>query len=153
MITKIYKVNFNKQRCNFSVPGQNRSIVFECINYGARFSDNTPRYTTADPEEQKIIESFDSFKKGEITIEKEINSVSIVKKVVPEVAKKVVETVEEVKPETVPTVIEDITTPQKAKEVLRSEPYNVPFQSLGSVEKIKAKAEELGVSFPNVKWE
>ena len=151
MITKIYKASFKKQRCNFSVPGQNRSIVFECINYGARFSDNTPRYTTADPAEQKIIEGFDSFKKGEITIDKEIKTEDTTKKV--EKVKKIEEKIETVTEKVPATIFEEINTPQKAKEVLRLEPYNVPFQSLGSVEKIKAKAEELGVSFPNVIWE
>lgn len=147
MITKVYKVSSNKQRCSFSVPGKDRSIVFECINYGSRFSDNTPRYTTADEDEQKIIESFDSFKKGEITIDKTISS-----ETPKEVKAKPVK--EEVKTEKVTaTINEEATNPQKAKEVLRQEPYNVPFQSLGSVEKIKSKAEELGVSFPNVVWE
>ena len=144
---KIYKVNSSKQRCSFSVPGQDRSIVFECINYGARFSDNTPRHTTADPEEQKIIEGFDSFKKGEIIIDKTI-STEPTKEVK---AKPVKEEVEPIKVSA--TINEEATNPQKAKEVLRQEPYNVPFQSLGSVEKIKAKAEELGVSFPNMVWE
>lgn len=148
MITKIYKVNVNKQRCNYSVPGTRKSIVFECINYGARFSDNTPRYTTANADEQKIIEEFSAFKRGDITIEKEIKSEDTV--TTPE---KEVVMVPETKKEVSLTVIDDVTSAQKAKEVLRSEPFNVPFQSLGSIEKIRAKAEELGVSFPNVVWE
>ncbi len=147
MITKIYKVNSNKQRCSFSIPGTNKSILFECINYGARFSDNTPRYTTADLDEQEIIESFESFKKGEISIEKEIKKEEVAKKVVVDEEEK------QVTGKIPATIFEEVNTIQKAKEVLRLEPYNVQFQSLGSVEKIKAKAEELGVSFPNVAWE
>lgn len=151
MITKTYKLNGRKQRCSFAIPKTGRSIVFECINYGARFSDNTPRYSTADADEQAIIEGFDSFKCGDITIEKEIgNTTKTVK-----TAEKVVEEVEKKEDDiqVEPTIFEDVTTAQKAKEVLRSEPFNVSHQSMGTVEKVKAKADELGVSFPNVAWD
>lgn len=45
----------------------------------------------------------------------------------------------------------EVTEWQAAKEVLRSEPYNVPFQALNNPPNIQKKAEELGVSFPNLK--
>lgn len=40
---------------------------------------------------------------------------------------------------------------QEAKDVLRGEPYGVPYQALGSPEAILKKAEELRVSFPRLK--
>lgn len=45
----------------------------------------------------------------------------------------------------------DITNAQEAKELLRKEPYSVNHQSLKTPEAIRAKAVELGVSFPNWK--
>lgn len=42
---------------------------------------------------------------------------------------------------------------QSAKEILRNDPYNVPFQGLNTPAGILKKAEEVGVSFPNLKAE
>ena len=39
---------------------------------------------------------------------------------------------------------------QIAKEFLRSEPYNIPYQALTSPERILSKAEEVKVHFPNL---
>lgn len=44
----------------------------------------------------------------------------------------------------------NITSIQQAKDVLRGEPYNVPFQQLNTPANILKKAEELGVVFPNL---
>ncbi|MCL1868627.1 MAG: hypothetical protein FWF72_06780 [Paludibacter sp.] len=48
-------------------------------------------------------------------------------------------------------VFAEVVTFKEAKAVLTGEPYNIPFQALGSVEKVFAKAAEVGVSFPNLK--
>ena len=50
------------------------------------------------------------------------------------------------------TEFPDVNTPQEAREVLRNEPYNVPYQALTSPERIKAKADSLDIVFPNVDW-
>lgn len=39
---------------------------------------------------------------------------------------------------------------QEAKDILRGEPYNTPFQAINTPEKILAKAELLGIQFPNL---
>ena len=44
----------------------------------------------------------------------------------------------------------NITSIQQAKDVLRGEPYNVPFQQLNTPANILKKAEEIGVVFPNL---
>lgn len=43
----------------------------------------------------------------------------------------------------------DVKNSQQAKDVLMAEPYRVPLVELGNKAAIQAKAEELGVSFPN----
>ena len=48
------------------------------------------------------------------------------------------------------TVYEDVTDWQAAKDVLRGEPFNVPYQGLNNPDLILKKAEELRVSFPNL---
>lgn len=47
-------------------------------------------------------------------------------------------------------VFEEVTDWQTAKDVLKGEPYAVPYQALGCPEAILKKAEELRVSFPNL---
>lgn len=42
-----------------------------------------------------------------------------------------------------------VVNSQQAKEILRSEPYNVSLSELGSKADIQSKAKELGVLFPN----
>lgn len=44
----------------------------------------------------------------------------------------------------------EVKTVQEAKDVLRSEPYNVAFQRLNNPESIAKVAEELGIKFPNL---
>lgn len=48
------------------------------------------------------------------------------------------------------TVYDEITDWQAAKDVLRGEPYHIPYQGLSSPELILKKAEEVRVSFPNL---
>jgi tetraacyldisaccharide-1-P 4'-kinase len=50
------------------------------------------------------------------------------------------------------TIVEfpEVKTIQEAKDVLRSEPYNVAFQRLNNPESIAKVAEELGIKFPNL---
>lgn len=47
-------------------------------------------------------------------------------------------------------IMEQITDWQSAREILKSHPYNVPYQALGSPEAILKKAEENKISFPNL---
>lgn len=44
----------------------------------------------------------------------------------------------------------EVTTIQQARDILRAEPYNIPFQSITTPNGILKKAEELGISFPNL---
>lgn len=44
----------------------------------------------------------------------------------------------------------DITDWQTAKEILRADPYNTPYQSLATPEAIQKKAAELYIKFPNL---
>ena len=48
------------------------------------------------------------------------------------------------------TAFLEVTEWQAAKEILRNEPYNVPFQGLNKPENILKKAAEVGVVFPNL---
>ena len=48
------------------------------------------------------------------------------------------------------TVYDEVADWQAAKEVLRNEPYNIPYQGLNSPDLILKKAEEMRVSFPNL---
>lgn len=45
---------------------------------------------------------------------------------------------------------DNVTTIQQAKDILRNEPFNIPFQALNTPANILKKAEELGVKFPNL---
>ena len=113
-----------------------KTVIFD-----KSFSDVT--YTTANKELQAAIEESNKFKGGQIEVYSETDN----KEEPTKAEVKATKVVDDA------NTYQEANTPQKAKEVLRSEPYNVPFQSIGSVEKIRAKAEELGVSFPNVVWE
>ena len=48
-------------------------------------------------------------------------------------------------------VFEEVTTFQAAREILRAEPYNIPFQGITKPESIMKQAEKVHVSFPNLK--
>ncbi len=50
-----------------------------------------------------------------------------------------------------PVVYDKVKTFKEAKEILTAAPYNVPISHLGNGEKIMKKANELGVSFPNLR--
>lgn len=52
--------------------------------------------------------------------------------------------------EHVANVYEGVTTYKEAREVLTGEPYGVPVSHLSNSTSIHAKADELGVSFPNL---
>lgn len=48
------------------------------------------------------------------------------------------------------TVIDSVTSLQDAKELLRSEPYNIDFRKLNTPKAILDKAKELNIVFPNL---
>ena len=48
------------------------------------------------------------------------------------------------------TIIEDVTSLQEAKELLRGEPWNVHFSKINTPKNIFAKAKELNIVFPNL---
>ena len=143
MTTKTYKYNGMGGKITTYVPVNGKSIQ---ITFKRCHLDLI--YTTSDAEIQKAIEESTRFKNGTVTLDFEVEEAD---------NEKVDETTEEQKNDVndseEQTSIPEVNTPQKVKEILRGEPYNIAFQAMKTIEQIKAKADELGLSFPAVKWE
>lgn len=97
------------------------------------FSGPNNQYKTSIEEVQKAIEKTDLYKQGTIILTRQQGNVEST----------TTTTVE-------PKVYPDITEYQDAAEVLKKE-HNVAHQSVRSPELILKKAQELNVSFPNLK--
>ncbi|MDR2002397.1 MAG: hypothetical protein LBQ74_05140 [Prevotella sp.] len=123
------KVYFSKDKAKIvfavKLSGGVRNVTFS--NFGGS-------YTTSDKEEQKAIEDSFYLKKGLVyhtpgpdgeQSDEDESSGS--------------------------TEIGHVTNIQQAKELLRSSPYDIPYQRLSTPEKILRAAEELNISFPNLK--
>jgi len=140
----------NSSAIRIDVKGKSKTVTFE-----SKRRNGLLTYETEDADIQSAIESTKQFEAGKITC--------IEGTVRPQAPKGVVKKEVDggdggdaipVKPEVKKTeVVEyaEVTEFQAAKEILRSEPYLVPFQALNSIPNILKKAEEVGVSFPNLK--
>lgn len=96
-------------------------------------------YVTDNPLYQKAIEESEQFRNGEIVI-------GATEKIEDKVADtNVVASEENGKKE----VIVSVTNVQQARGILMGEPYKVPLSELQNKVAVRAKADELGVSFPN----
>nr|DAW92975.1 MAG TPA: hypothetical protein [Caudoviricetes sp.] len=109
-------------------------------------------FSTSNPVIQQAVENSPKFKSGiikmvESIVVKEVATVSATKGTeTPEVG----DTVNAAKNrEGEETSYPDVKNSQQAKDVLMAEPYSIPLAELGNKAAIQAKAEELGVSFPN----
>jgi hypothetical protein len=114
-------------------------ITFTAVGFGTNYATGYPTFSTTDVAVQEALEESEQFKSGKIILE---NAPAKIK----DIEKKDNGTSDT-------ATYPEVTTYQEAKELLRKEPYNIPFQSLGTPEKIVTKAAELGVSFPNLKAE
>lgn len=113
-------------------------------------------YKTSDPLIQHVIEQSSRYKNGTISIQ----SVVDLAEDIPE-NEVVDESDLDVTPASVKeasseggsdkTEYPEITNFQSAKSILMSKPYNVPLSELQTKEALIKKAEELNVSFPNMK--
>ena len=105
------------------------------------------KFTTSNEVVQAAIESSEKFLKGRIKL---ISSVPV-SSVVVDISQKgtVAEESGSASSSSSMKSYPDVVNSQQAKEVLRSEPYNVSLSELGNKADIQNKAKELGVSFPN----
>ena len=137
MSKKIYqrKDHFsNKSAIRITVGGKSKTIEFE-----NKRKNGVLIFETEDKATQDAVEELDKFKNGTIVcIEGKTTKQALASKITKEPEDK--DTIE----------YEEVTSLQQAKEILRGEPYNIPFQSLNSPENIQKKAEELGISFPSL---
>lgn len=96
-------------------------------------------YVTDNPLYQKAIEESEQFRNGEIVIgatEKIEEKVSEANAASAEANSK-------------KEVIVGVTNVQQARSILMGEPYKIPLSELQNKVAIRAKADELGISFPN----
>lgn len=96
-------------------------------------------YVTDNPLYQKAIEESEQFRNGEIVIG---------------ATEKIEEKVAEVNAASAEAnskkeVIVSVTNVQQARSILMGEPYKIPLSELQNKVVIRAKADELGISFPN----
>lgn len=107
------------------------------------------KFTTSNEVVQAAIESSEKFLKGRIKL---ISSVPV-SSVVVDISQKGTVAEESGTSSSSSSSSMDsypsVVNSQQAKEVLRSEPYNVSLSELGNKADIQNKAKELGVSFPN----
>ncbi|MBP8945782.1 MAG: hypothetical protein KBG25_07800 [Paludibacteraceae bacterium] len=130
---KTYKI-----RDNFSTK---KAIRF---NSGfAIFEDKTKngilQYSTSNKNMQNDIENSDYFLRGIITC-----TVTNIKKQTKKQNRNPEQTDDE-------NDYSNVTTFKQARDILSAKPYNVPLSSLRNQSMIFAKAEELGINFPNLK--
>ena len=149
----------NKKK-TYGVFGLNEySTIIPCGNSYLRieFTDGSmsvrgvepAKFTTSNEVVQAAIESSEKFLKGRIKL---ISSVPV-SSVVVDISQKgtvaeesgTASSSSSSSMDSYPSVVNS----QQAKEVLRSEPYNVSLSELGNKADIQNKAKELGVSFPN----
>ncbi len=137
----------NSAAIRFTVKGVSKTVIFE-----SKRKNGILTYETNDADVQDAIEESKQFEEGKITCIEGASSIKLQASSKENAGdsgasgdggKKDAETKE----------YPEVTEWQAAKELLRSEPYNVPFQSLNTPGNILKKAEEMGVSFPNLKGE
>ncbi|GAB6119228.1 hypothetical protein [Dysgonomonas termitidis] len=123
------KVYFSKDKAKIvfavKLSGGVKNVTFS--NFGGS-------YATSCKEEQKAIEDSFYFKRGLVYTASGTDGEQ-----------------SEEEEESGSTEIGHVTNIQQAKELLRSSPYNIPYQQLGTPEKILRAAGELNISFPKLK--
>jgi hypothetical protein len=96
-------------------------------------------YVTDNPLYQKAIEESEQFRNGEIVI-------GATEKIEEKVAEANAASAEA---NSKKEVIVGVTNVQQARSILMGEPYKIPLSELQNKVAIRAKADELGISFPN----
>lgn len=96
-------------------------------------------YVTDNPLYQKAIEESEQFRNGEIVI-------GATEKIEEKVAEGNAASAEV---NSKKEVIVSVTNVQQARSILMGEPYKIPLSELQNKVAIRAKADELGISFPN----
>ena len=96
-------------------------------------------YVTDNPLYQKAIEESEQFRNGEIVI-------GATEKIEEKVAEANAASAEA---NSKKEVIASVTNVQQARSILMGEPYKIPLSELQNKVAIRAKADELGISFPN----
>lgn len=96
-------------------------------------------YVTDNPLYQKAIEESEQFRNGEIVI-------GATEKIEEKVAEANTASAEA---NSKKEVIVSVTNVQQARSILMGEPYKIPLSELQNKVAIRAKADELGISFPN----
>lgn len=103
-------------------------------------------YTTTDKEIQDAIENSKRYDEGGITLSRSerLTAEPVAEKVVQPVANDMSDAKD------ISNLYATVTTYKEAREILSAEPYGVPVSHLGNSTAIHTKADELGVSFPNL---
>lgn len=137
---QIKNVFSTKLAKRFTVGKESKVIIFE-----SKRKNGILTYETGDEAVQKAIESSKFFRSKQIVVTHTRENPNKTDE-----ADDTDDAVEGVADEV--TVYDEVTKFREAQEILTGEPYNVPKTSpdLRSKDAIKAKAEELGVSFPNL---
>ena len=134
---KLYQITDEhsaKKAIRFTVDEKSKTVVFDSKN-----KDGILLFETEDKKVQEAIEKSSYFENETITCVSKTNST-------PSTPAKTSDD-----DDSGTAVFEEVTTFAAAKEVLRNEPYNVPLSAMPNYKAFKAKADELGVSFPNLK--
>lgn len=111
-------------------------------------------YTTDNPKYQAAIEASEKFKSGKINIMRKALIGTTDEGAADDTESDSGSTIvaeESSSPAISLAVYPNVKNAQQAKSVLAASPYNIPLVELGNKSAITAKAEELGVSFPNWK--
>jgi hypothetical protein len=125
--------------------GKGKFISFQTIGYGTNYSTGKPRLSTEDPKLQEAIEASEHYRQGIIKME---SSTEVGVTDSGSQGEVVVGTAGVTKAE-----FPEVTNIREAKVVLTGEPYNVSRNSVAfqNLDKLFAKADQLGISFPNLK--
>ena len=138
-----------KKRVRYEIRGQiERSCYFrvgkallrvEFTGGSINSAGMTPaHYVTDNPVYQQAIENSEQFRSGEIVIG-----------VSEDVAEETMASGCADSADGASAVFTDVTNVQQARSVIMGEPYNVPLSELQNKAAVRAKADELGLSFPN----
>ncbi len=167
MAYKTYILNKAASRwgTQIAVDGGTEFITFASIGFGTNYATGKPRFATAKKNVQDGIEASKYFEDGTITLLKtdKLSDMDIADETVIKPAKSgkkkatkddsPVGDVTDAGKVFEPVTFEDVTTFRAAQAILTDEPYNTAKTSveLRTKEAILKKAEELGISFPNLK--
>ena len=129
MVTKVYTMKVNEAVLRFKL---GKATINATFKHGVMRDKIPAKLVTSNPIVQTAIENDPRFG----------NAITLASTYGQEEVKEVVKTSNAVE------VVEEVTTMNAALEWLKAK--GVPYQSLRSVKAVKAKMEELNVSFPNL---